>query len=68
MTVASDVKKCLASLKSAQATLKQLSIKANHPHAKESFEKASKTTMKIIGRIQQRMETLEREEPQYKGY
>lgn len=68
MTVAANVKKCLASLKSAQSTLKQLSIEANHPHAKESFEKASQTTMQIIGRIEQRMQTLEREEPQYKGY
>ncbi|MBA4602319.1 DUF1657 domain-containing protein [Thermoactinomyces mirandus] len=68
MTVATNVKKCLASLKSAQASLKQLSIETGHPHAKDTFKKASDTTLRIIDRIEQRLQTLEREEPQYKGY
>ncbi|MGA8943239.1 MAG: DUF1657 domain-containing protein [Thermoactinomyces sp.] len=68
MTAAADVKKCLASLKSAQSTLKQLSLEASHPQAKETFERASTTIVQIVGRIEQRLQTMEREEPQYKGY
>lgn len=68
MTVASDVKTCVASLKSAQASLEQFALSTENEAAKSMFEFASETTQQVIDQMNQRITELENEEPQYKGF
>jgi hypothetical protein len=67
MTVASDVKTCLASLKSAQASLETFALSTQNQEAKSMFEQAAQTTQSIVEQIAGRVQQLENEEPQYKG-
>lgn len=68
MTVSSDVKTCLASLKSAQASLEQFALSTQNQEAKTSFTNAAQTTQQVIDQVAQRVQQLENEEPQYKGF
>jgi hypothetical protein len=68
MTVATDVKTCLASLKSAQASLEQFALSTQNQAAKSVFENASKSTQQIVDTVTTRVGELEQEEPQYKGF
>jgi hypothetical protein len=68
MTVASDVKTCLASLKSAQASLEQFALNTENQEAKTLFENASVSTQQIVDSVSTRVSQLENEEPQYKGF
>ncbi len=68
MTVASDVKTCLASLKSAQASLEQFALSTQNQEAKTTFTSAAQATEQIISQVQTRVQQLENEEPQYKGF
>jgi len=67
MTVASDVKTCLASLKSAQASLEQFALSTQNEQAKQIFTNAAETTQQVIQQVEERVKQLEQEEPQYKG-
>jgi hypothetical protein len=68
MTVASEVKTCLASLKSAQASLEQFALGTENQEAKTLFENASVSTQQIVDSVSMRVSQLENEEPQYKGF
>ncbi len=68
MTVAVQVKTCLASLKSAQASLEQFALNTQNQEAKTMFENASKATQQIVDQVSIRIGQLENEEPQYKGF
>ncbi|MEX2461808.1 MAG: DUF1657 domain-containing protein [Paenibacillaceae bacterium] len=68
MTVSAQVKTCLASLKSAQASLEQFAINTQNQQAKTMFENASKSTQQIVDTVSSRVGELENEEPQYKGF
>jgi hypothetical protein len=68
MTVASEVKTCLASLKSAQASLEQFALNTQNQDAKTLFENASISTQQIVDQVSTRVSQLENEEPQYKGF
>jgi hypothetical protein len=68
MTVASEVKTCLASLKSAQASLEQFALNTQNQDAKTLFENASVSTQQIVDSVSTRVSQLENEEPQYKGF
>lgn len=68
MTVASDVKTCLASLKSAQASLEQFALSTQNEDAKNLFTNAAQQTLQIVNQVQGRVQQLESEEPQYKGF
>ncbi|TCL67340.1 uncharacterized protein DUF1657 [Hydrogenispora ethanolica] len=67
MTVASQVKQTLASLKNAQATLQLYAIQSQDPGAQSVFDEASRITGEIRLEVAERLKTLEFEEPQYKG-
>jgi hypothetical protein len=67
MTVSSQVKTCLASLKSAQADLEQFALNTQNQEAKSMFSQAAATTQQIIQDLEGRVAQLEAEEPQYKG-
>jgi hypothetical protein len=68
MTVASNVKTTLASLKSAQASLETFAISTQNQEAKQIFEQAAQTTQSVVTQISDRVQQLENEEPQYKGF
>ncbi|WP_223068301.1 DUF1657 domain-containing protein [Paenibacillus caui] len=68
MTVASDVKTCMASLKSAQANLETFALSTQNQEAKNLFTTAAQQTQAIIDQVQTRVQQLENEEPQYKGF
>lgn len=67
MTVASQVKQSLATLKSVHATLRVYAEQGQNPEAKSIFDEANRTTGEIIDDLEDRLKTLEFEEPQYRG-
>lgn len=68
MTVASQVKTTLASLKSAQASLEQFALGTQNEEAKTLFTNAAEQTQQIVTQVESRVQQLENEEPQYKGF
>ncbi|OAS13774.1 DUF1657 domain-containing protein [Paenibacillus oryzisoli] len=68
MTVASDVKTTLASLKSAQASLETFALSTQNQEAKQLYEAAAQSTQQIVDQVAGRVQQLENEEPQYKGF
>ncbi|SDK17715.1 DUF1657 domain-containing protein [Natronincola ferrireducens] len=68
MTIASQVKQTLATLKGAQGTLRTYSLQARADEEKYIYEEALHTTNEIIRDLENRLKTLELEEPQFKGY
>lgn len=68
MTVASQVKTCLASLKSAQASLEQFALETQNQEAKDLFTSAAQQTQQIAQQVEGRVTELEKEEPQYRGF
>lgn len=67
MTVASQVKQTLASLKGARGTLRMYSTQTRDQAARSMYSEAIEVTNTIIDDLQRRIQTLEFEEPQYKG-
>jgi hypothetical protein len=67
MTVGSQVKQTIASLKNAQATLKIYSIQSQNEETKRVLNEAVSTTAEIINGMEDRLKVLELEEPQYKS-
>ncbi|BFH14048.1 DUF1657 domain-containing protein [Paenibacillus melissococcoides] len=68
MTVGSQVKTCLASLKSAQASLEQFALATENQEAKSLYTDAAQQTQQIVDQVESRVKQLENEEPQYKGF
>jgi len=67
MTVGIQVKQCLASLKSAQASLETFALNTQNKQAKQTYEQAATITSSVVNLVSQRVKQLEQEEPQYKG-
>jgi hypothetical protein len=68
VTVASQVKTCVASLKSAQASLEQFALETQNQEAKTLFTNCAGQTDQILQQLESRVQQLENEEPQYKGF
>jgi hypothetical protein len=68
MTVASQVKQTLASLKSAQASFEQFALETQNQQAKQLYTDAANQTKTIVQSLEQRVQMMEQEEPQYKGF
>ncbi|WP_432662940.1 DUF1657 domain-containing protein [Wukongibacter baidiensis] len=68
MTVGSQVKQTLASLKGTQGTLRIYSLQTQDKSAKAAYKEALEITNTIINDLEERLKHLEYEEPQYKGY
>ncbi len=68
MTISSDVKTCLASLKSAQASLEEFALGTQNQEAKSLFENAAQTTQEVVQQVEGRVQQIEQQEPQYKGF
>jgi len=67
MTVASKVKQTLATLKGNQGTLRLYSLQTRDEETKLVYNEALETTGIIIDDLERRLQTLEYQEPQYKG-
>ncbi|WP_047155246.1 DUF1657 domain-containing protein [Aneurinibacillus tyrosinisolvens] len=68
MTVSMQVKTVLASLKSAQASLETFALSTQNQDAKQVFSENAQKTQNIIEALEPRIQQLEQEEPQYKGF
>lgn len=68
MTVSSQVKQTLAGLKSAQASFEQFALQTQNQQAKQLYSDAATQTKTIVDSLEQRVDQLEQEEPQYKGF
>ncbi|MGB8956679.1 MAG: DUF1657 domain-containing protein [Tumebacillaceae bacterium] len=68
MTVGSQVKTTLASLKSAQASLETFALGTQNQKAKQLYTQAAQSTQQVVNTLQQRVTDLEKEEPTYKGF
>lgn len=67
VTVASQVKQTMASLKGARGTLRVYSTQTRDEQARSMFTDAIEVTSSIIEDLDSRLKSLEFEEPQYKG-
>lgn len=68
MTVAALVKQTLAGLKNAQASLESFALQTQNQQAKQLYTNAAKQTEGIVNTLEPRIQHLEKEEPQYKGF
>jgi hypothetical protein len=68
MTVATQVKTCVAALKSAQASLEAFALNTQNQEAKKLFADCASQTGQILQQVESRVKQLEAEEPQYKGF
>ena len=55
-------------LKSAQASLEQFALSTQDQNAKDLFTAAAQQTQQVVDQVTQRVQRLEQEEPQYKGF
>ena len=67
MTVASQIKQVLATLKGSQGTLRQYAAQAQQEETRAVYDEAVETTAEIIHDLEQRLSAIEYQEPQYKG-
>lgn len=67
MTVGSQVKQTLASLKGAQANFETFALQTQNQQAKQMYQDAATQTQTIVQELEQRVTQMEQEEPQYKN-
>ncbi|EEG78779.1 DUF1657 domain-containing protein [Dethiobacter alkaliphilus] len=67
MTVGSQLKQTIVSLKGIQGTAKVYATQAQHEKTRRAFSQASDKLEQILSDLEGRLQTLEFEEPQYKG-
>lgn len=68
MTIASQVKQTLASLKGVQSTLETFASVEEDQEAKTVLTRNSLKVRQVIKDMEKRLSILEFEEPQYKGF
>ena len=66
MTVISQVRQAVAGLKSAQASFEQFALQTEDQQAKKLYQDAAQQTNAILQNVEQRVQEIEKEEPQYK--
>lgn len=67
MTVGSQVKQCMFTLKGIEQGLLNLSARTQEEKAQTIFNEAANTLNEVIMDLNKRVDQLEIEEPQYKG-
>lgn len=65
MTVITNVKTTLASLKSAQASFETFALSTDNEQAKQLYQNAAQQTQAIVDSLNPRVTEMEQEEPQY---
>ena len=68
MTIGSDVKQCLASLKGVEASLSSLAIRTQENESKQTLHETMMVVNELVTDLKKRVGELEREEFQYKGF
>jgi hypothetical protein len=68
LTVAAQVKQPLAGLKNAQASLESFALQTQNQQAKQLYTDAASKTGDIVNTLEPRVQQMEKEEPQYKGF
>jgi hypothetical protein len=68
MTVSAQVKQAVAGLKSAQASFETFALQTEDQKAKQMYTQAATQTQSIVDSLQPRVQQIEKEEPQYKGF
>lgn len=68
MTVGTKVKQTLAGLKSARAALMIYGAQSQDEEARQVYQEALEITDEITGDLEKRVQALENQEPQYKGF
>ncbi|MUV36304.1 hypothetical protein JNUCC1_00105 [Lentibacillus sp. JNUCC-1] len=68
MTVGSQIKQTVAGLKSAQASLEQFALQTENKQAKQMYTQAAQQAQTIVDTVEPRIQEIEQEEPQYKGF
>ncbi|MFO7262952.1 MAG: hypothetical protein A6D91_05330 [Bacillaceae bacterium G1] len=68
MTVGTQVKKTAVLLKGIEATVRTFAETERHPEAKAVWERQLPRLEAVIRQVEERVKTLEFEEPQYRGY
>lgn len=66
MTVGSQVKQCLATIKQIEASLEQLSVKTANKQAEQAYKDAAEIVNNTKKSLQSQVAFLHIEEPQYK--
>jgi hypothetical protein len=67
MTVGSKVKQTLSNLKGIESTLRIYSVQSRNEEERTVYTQELETVESVIKDIEDRLKTLEFEEPQYKG-
>jgi predicted component of type VI protein secretion system len=67
MTVATQLKQTLASLKGAESTIKTYALHHPNQYTREQFRECESTIKEITNHFQNRIQEVEFEEPQFKG-
>lgn len=67
MTVAAQIKKTVATLKGNQGTLRLYALQTQDQETKEVYQEVMDINGIIIKDLEERIQVLEYEEPQYKG-
>ncbi len=68
MTVSTQLKQTVASLKSAQGNLEAFALQTQNQQAKQLFTNSAQQAKAIVDSLEQRVSQIEGEEPQYKGF
>jgi hypothetical protein len=65
MTVGTQVKQALASLKSAQASFETFALATDNQNAKKLYQDAAQQTQSVLDSLEPRLQEILAEEPQY---
>ncbi|UFU00287.1 DUF1657 domain-containing protein [Radiobacillus kanasensis] len=68
MTVGSQVKTAMANLRSAQASFETFALQTKDEAAKQAYAAAAKQAKQIEESLEPRVQQIEEEEPEFKGY
>lgn len=65
MTVGTQVKQAMASLKSAQASFETFALATDNQSAKKLYQQAAQQTQSVLDSLEPRLQEIISEEPQY---
>ncbi|PTM57763.1 DUF1657 domain-containing protein [Desmospora activa] len=68
MTTYSKVKQTLVSLQGAKATMESYAQLAQDEGTRKSFRRNAERLDEVLARLKRRIQSMEFEEPQYKGF
>lgn len=68
MTISSQIKETLASLKGLQSTIETFAIHEENTTSKDLLQKNAQRLNEVISMYEHRLASVEFEEPQYKGF